>query len=875
MISSVTPPAELYLQWNTDYWADDILGDSTSRGIYPVKHWLLGGWYPRWLQQQRYISSETLTTGRFRGDSTSGGWYPRWLRQQRYISSETLTTGRMISSVTPPAEVYLQWNTDYWADDILGDPTSRGISPVKHWLLGGWFPRWLHQHRYISSETLTTGWMISSVTPPAGLYLQWNTDYWADDILVDSTSRGIYPVKHWLLGGWYPRWLHQQRYISSETLTTGRMISAMTPPAEVYLQWNTDYWEDDILGDSTSRGISPVKHWLLGGWYPRWLHQQMYISSETLTTGRMISSVTPPAEVYLQWNTDYWADDIRDDSTSRGISPVKHWLLGGWYPRWLHQQSYISSETLTTGRMKSSVTPPAEVYIQWNTDYWADDIPGDSTSWGITPVKHWLLGGSAVIPPVADDILGDSASRGISPVVHWLLGDWYPRWLHQQRYISSETLTTGRMISSVTPPAEVYLQWKTAYWADPRWFHQWRMISSVTPPAEVYLQWNTDYWADDILGDSTSRGISPVKHWLLSGWYPRWLHQQRCISSKTLTTGRMIFPVTPPAEVYLQWITDYWADPRWFHQWRMISSVTPPAEVNLQWNTDYWANDILRDSTSRGISPVKHWLLGGWYPRWLHQQRYISSETLTTGRMISSVTPQAEVYLQRNTDYWGMISSVTPPAEVYLQWNTDYWADWYPRWPHQQRYISSETLTTGRMISAMTPPAEVYRQLNTDYWADDILGDTTSRCISPVKHWLLGGWYPRWLHQQRYISSETLTTGRMISSVTPPAEVYLQWNTDYWAVDILGDPTSRGISPVKHWLLGGWYPRWLHQQRYISSETLTTGRLISSVTPPAEVYLQWNTDYWADDIRDDSTSRGISPVKHWLLGGWYPRWHHQ
>ena len=500
-------------------------------------------------------------------------------------------------------------------------------------------------------------------------------------------------------------------YISSETLTTGRMISSVTPPAEVYLQWNTDNWADDILGHSTSRGISPVKHWLLGEWYPRSIHQQRYISSETLTTGRMVSSVTPPAEVYLQWNTDYWEDDILDDSTSRGISPVKHWLQGGWYPLWLHQQSYISSETLTTGRMISSVTPPAEVYIQWNTDYWADDIPGDSSSRGISPVKHWLLGGSAVIPPVADDILGDSASRGISPVKHWLLGEWYPRWLHQQRYISSETLTTGRM------------------------------ISSVTPPAEVYLQWNTDYWADDFRDDSTSTGISPVKHWLLGGWYPRWLHQQGYISSETLTTGRM------------------------------ISSLTPPAEVYIQWNTDYWADDIPGDSTSRGISPVKHLLLGGWYPRWLHQQRYISSETLTTGRMISSVTP---------------------PAEVYLQWNTD-------------------------------------------YWADDILGDSISRCISPVKHWLLVGWYPRWPHQQRYISSETLTTGRMISAMTPPAEVYLQLSTDYWVDDILGDSTSRVISPVKHWLQGGWNPRWLHQQRYISSETLTTGRMISPVTPPAEV----------------------------------------
>ena len=86
--------------------------------------------------------------------------------------------------------------------------------------------------------------MISSVTPPAEVYLQWNTDYWADDILCDSTSRGIYPVKYWLLRGWYLRWLHQQRYVSSETLTTGRMISSVTPPVEVYLQWNTDYWED-------------------------------------------------------------------------------------------------------------------------------------------------------------------------------------------------------------------------------------------------------------------------------------------------------------------------------------------------------------------------------------------------------------------------------------------------------------------------------------------------------------------------------------------------------------------------------------------------------------------------------------------------------
>jgi hypothetical protein len=40
----------------------------------------------------------------------------------------------MISSVTPPAEVYLQLNTDYWADDILGIPLlveSSGISSAQ------------------------------------------------------------------------------------------------------------------------------------------------------------------------------------------------------------------------------------------------------------------------------------------------------------------------------------------------------------------------------------------------------------------------------------------------------------------------------------------------------------------------------------------------------------------------------------------------------------------------------------------------------------------------------------------------------------------------------------------------------------------------
>jgi hypothetical protein len=107
---------------------------------------------------------------------------------------------------------------------------------VKHWLLGGWCPRW-------------------------------NNDYWADDALGErlTTGRMIPSVKHWLLGGWYPR-------------------------------WNTDYWADDTLGETliTGRMIPSVKHWLLGGWYPRrntdyWADDTL---GETLITGRMIPSMT-------------------------------------------------------------------------------------------------------------------------------------------------------------------------------------------------------------------------------------------------------------------------------------------------------------------------------------------------------------------------------------------------------------------------------------------------------------------------------------------------------------------------------------------------------------------------------------------------------
>jgi hypothetical protein len=133
---------------------------------------------------------------------------------------------------------------------------------TKHWLLGGWYPRW-------------------------------NTDYWEDDAHGETltTGRMIHTVKHWLLGGWYPR-------------------------------WNTDYWEDDTHGETltTGRVIPTVKHWLLGGWYPR-------------------------------WNTDYWEGDTHGETltTGRMIPTVKHWLLGGWYTRRLiltvQQQRYRPSDS--------------------------------------------------------------------------------------------------------------------------------------------------------------------------------------------------------------------------------------------------------------------------------------------------------------------------------------------------------------------------------------------------------------------------------------------------------------------------------------------------------------------------------------------------
>jgi hypothetical protein len=56
------------------------------------------------------------------------------------------------------------------------------------------------------------------------------------------------------------------------------------------------------------------------------------------------------------------------------------------------------------------------------------------------------------------------------------------------------------------------------------------------------------------------------------------------------------------------------------------------------------------------------------------------------------------------------------------------------------------------------------------HWRYTSAGGVTEDIIRPVVSVSL----EIYLFWQRYISSETLTTGRKISSVTPPAEVYLQ-----------------------------------------------------------------------------------------------------
>jgi hypothetical protein len=58
------------------------------------------------------------------------------------------------------------------------------------------------------------------------------------------------------------------------------------------------------------------------------------------------------------------------------------------------------------------------------------------------------------------------------------------------------------------------------------------------------------------------------------------------------------------------------------------------------------------------------------------------------------------------------------------------------------------------------------------HWRYTSAGGVTEDIIRPVVSVSLEIYLCWW--SQKYIYSETLITGRMISSVTPPAEVYLQ-----------------------------------------------------------------------------------------------------
>jgi hypothetical protein len=73
----------------------------------------------------------------------------------------------------------------------------------------------------------------------------------------------------------------------------------------------------------------------------------------------------------------------------------------------------------------------------------------------------------------------------------------------------------------------------------------------------------------------------------------------------------------------------------------------------------------------------------------------------------------------------------------------------------------------------MTPPAEVYLQLNTDYWADDIIRPVVSVSLEIYLYW--------WSHRGYHPPSSQCFTG----------DIPL-------LVDILSDSTSRGISPVRY-----------------------------------------------------------------------------
>ena len=89
------------------------------------KHRLLGGWYTRGLKvhQQKYRASDsnnnidikyTMSVSKHR---LLGGWYTRGLKvnQQKYRASDSIKNVDIKYTMSVPK------NTDYWANDTLGD----------------------------------------------------------------------------------------------------------------------------------------------------------------------------------------------------------------------------------------------------------------------------------------------------------------------------------------------------------------------------------------------------------------------------------------------------------------------------------------------------------------------------------------------------------------------------------------------------------------------------------------------------------------------------------------------------------------------------------------------------------------------------------
>jgi hypothetical protein len=129
--------------------------------------------------------------------------------------------------------------------------------------------------------------------------------------------------------------------------------------------------------------------------------------------------------------------------------------------------------------MISSVTPPAEVYLQLNTDYSADDILCDSTSVLVeSPRISSATGGIIEDPPCRQYFTGDIPLLVESPRIpsaQWSVFHW--------RYTSAGGVTEDIIRPVFSVSLEIYLCW----WSH-RGYHPPRCQCLTTPPAEVYPQ---------------------------------------------------------------------------------------------------------------------------------------------------------------------------------------------------------------------------------------------------------------------------------------------------------------------------------------------------------------------------------------------------